>query len=171
DVAITIIAVMALMELLHMTKIPVVSIPSLLSIAGLVILISSKVDPAQGLNFLVERVLISISLLLLMYTVFSGNSFTFEDAAVATLGTVYIGAGFRSFLLVRHSGIHLLLLILFVVWSTDTFAYLIGRKIGKTKLAPKISPNKTIEGSLGGTVSALIVAGVYLSFISLDRKS
>src|SRR5699024_5949044 len=82
----------------------------------------------------------------------------------------YIGAGFRSFLLVRHSGIHLLLLILFVVWSTDTFAYLIGRKIGKTKLAPKISPNKTIEGSLGGTVSALIVAGVYLSFISFQHS-
>ena len=42
---------------------------------------------------------------------------------------------------------------------SDTFAFLVGSKFGKTKLAPDISPNKTVEGSIGG------ILGVILSFI------
>lgn len=44
---------------------------------------------------------------------------------------------------------------------TDTFALLTGRKIGKRKLAPDISPNKTIEGSIGGSLVGTIVASAY----------
>ncbi|MDZ7835398.1 MAG: phosphatidate cytidylyltransferase [Alkalibacterium sp.] len=54
--------------------------------------------------------------------------------------------------------------MLLVIWATDTGAYLIGRKIGKTKLAPTISPNKTIEGSLGGTILASAFAFAYLLY-------
>lgn len=50
----------------------------------------------------------------------------------------------------------LLLGITIVIWANDTFAYLVGRKIGKTKLFERISPNKTWEGSLGGALIALI---------------
>lgn len=170
NIALTILALIALLELLHMRKIPIVSVPSILSSVGLVTVILSKADINGGLTFLSEKTLLLVLFLLLMYTVFSENIFTFDDAAVSIFGILYIGAGFRSFLLIRQTGIHLLLLILFVVWSTDTFAYLIGRKIGKTKLAPVISPNKTIEGSLGGTISALIVAAVYLSFVSFSHS-
>ena len=51
-----------------------------------------------------------------------------------------------------------------ITWITDSGAYLIGRQIGRTKLAPHISPNKTWEGSIGGTVSAVIIVGIYLFF-------
>jgi phosphatidate cytidylyltransferase len=44
------------------------------------------------------------------------------------------------------------------VWATDIFAYYTGRSLGKTPLAPKISPNKTWEGSIGGAAAALLVA-------------
>lgn len=47
-------------------------------------------------------------------------------------------------------------LAFFWVWATDTFAYLIGRVFGKHPLAPQISPNKTIEGSMGGLIGAII---------------
>ncbi len=47
-----------------------------------------------------------------------------------------------------------------LIWSTDTFAYLTGRAIGKHKLYEKISPNKTIEGSVGGLVFTLITAAI-----------
>ena len=43
-----------------------------------------------------------------------------------------------------------------ITWGTDTFAYLIGRIFGKTKLAPLISPNKTVEGAIGGIFGAWI---------------
>ena len=46
-------------------------------------------------------------------------------------------------------------------WGSDTGAYLVGRKIGKHKLAPALSPHKSIEGSIGGMISAAILCGLY----------
>jgi len=51
-----------------------------------------------------------------------------------------------------------LLLALAVIWAADTGAYFAGRYLGRHKLSPRISPNKTIEGLLGGLVAAVLVA-------------
>lgn len=56
------------------------------------------------------------------------------------------------------SGSFVILLICTIVWATDIGAFFVGKKIGKNKLAPKISPNKTIEGMLGGVICGLVVA-------------
>ncbi|CAN5193900.1 phosphatidate cytidylyltransferase [soil metagenome] len=48
--------------------------------------------------------------------------------------------------------------IVFLIWANDSSAYLVGRTLGKTKLFPRISPGKTIEGSVGGVVGCAIVA-------------
>jgi phosphatidate cytidylyltransferase len=58
-------------------------------------------------------------------------------------------------------GIAWTFLTFFLVWATDTGAYLVGRQFGRHPLAPKISPNKTIEGSLGGLMFSLAVALVF----------
>lgn len=57
-----------------------------------------------------------------------------------------------------EQGALLCIAMLLVVWSTDTFAYFVGKCFGKNKLAPTISPNKTIEGFLGGVLGAGLVA-------------
>lgn len=59
--------------------------------------------------------------------------------------------------------------IFLLIWTNDTFAFLIGKNFGKTKLYEKISPNKTIEGFLGGFVFALIAGYViwyYAKFLT-----
>jgi len=54
----------------------------------------------------------------------------------------------------------LFLLLISIVWSTDTFAYLVGKYFGKRKLIPSVSPKKTVEGSLGGSL-----AGTFISYL------
>ena len=71
------------------------------------------------------------------------------------------------------------LFLFLIVWASDTFAYIVGAAIGKHKFIPKISPGKSIEGLIGGTIGAFIVAiimNIYilqlnwwlLSFITID---
>lgn len=59
-------------------------------------------------------------------------------------------------------GLMWLLVIFAITWGTDTFAYLAGRMFGKTKLAPLLSPKKTVEGAVGGVIGGAIPALVIL---------
>jgi phosphatidate cytidylyltransferase len=61
------------------------------------------------------------------------------------------------------SGFDLLIWVFLVVWSTDIGAYFAGRAIGGPRLAPSISPNKTISGLVGGVISAAVLAGLWVS--------
>lgn len=56
-------------------------------------------------------------------------------------------------------GIALLMWVLIVTWATDIGAYFAGRKLGRQKLAPTISPNKTVEGLYGGVAAATLIGG------------
>ena len=64
------------------------------------------------------------------------------------------------------AGIPLLLLVFGLIWSNDVFAYLTGRLFGKHKLFPRISPGKTIEGSLGGLVFTILAICILSHFFS-----
>jgi phosphatidate cytidylyltransferase len=61
----------------------------------------------------------------------------------------------------------LLIWVFLVVWSTDIGAYFAGRAIGGPKLAPSISPNKTIAGLVGGVASAAVIAGAWATMVGL----
>ncbi|MBP7477748.1 MAG: phosphatidate cytidylyltransferase, partial [Chitinophagales bacterium] len=56
--------------------------------------------------------------------------------------------------------------IILCVWMNDTGAYVLGSLIGKHKLVPNISPNKTIEGSLGGLIATLLTAYLVSTYLS-----
>ena len=79
------------------------------------------------------------------------------------LGVVYIAVGFLAFvgLRLQNPNWQQALLLLFTVWVTDTGAFEIGRRFGKHKMAPTISPNKSWEGAVGGLLVALLIAGGY----------
>lgn len=65
-------------------------------------------------------------------------------------------------------GLELLLWIFIVTWTTDIGAYFAGRAIGGPKLAPKISPNKTVAGLVGGMVSAALAGYAWAELTSLS---
>jgi phosphatidate cytidylyltransferase len=82
------------------------------------------------------------------------------------LGTpVYLGGCLAAVALVRDfppTG-GWVFLAMALAWGSDTSAYFVGRKFGKTKLAPRISPKKTLEGAAGG-LAASVVCAVIISF-------
>jgi phosphatidate cytidylyltransferase len=82
------------------------------------------------------------------------------------LGTpIYVGGTLSAVALVREfdpTGAWVLLTMV-LAWGSDTAAYFVGRKYGKTKLAPRISPKKTLEGSAGG-LAAAVVGALVMSF-------
>ena len=76
---------------------------------------------------------------------------------------VYVTTSFTALSLVRYlnNGKFMLFLVFIGSWVTDTFAYLTGTLIGKHKLIPEVSPKKTVEGAIGGTVSAVLFFLLY----------
>jgi phosphatidate cytidylyltransferase len=66
-----------------------------------------------------------------------------------------------------QQGPRLLLFALAIIWASDTVAYFTGRAIGKHPLAPKISPNKTWEGSIAGLLGSLIIAYAFHYWLTI----
>jgi phosphatidate cytidylyltransferase len=160
------LATIGYFELIKMKKQDVFSPPTVI---GLIITWLAIIPNDWSMNMFQYGIdksdlLIILILLLLSYTVLTKNTFTFEDASFVTLSALYVGFGFHYMHEIRLMGLSDLFFPLFVIWATDSGAYFIGKAIGKTKLWPEISPNKTIEGSLGGVICAIVVA-VILSFV------
>ena len=97
---------------------------------------------------------------------FSSYDKVFDAIARQVLGMLYIPASLACLIFIREmeQGTLWILWLLIVIFANDTGAFYSGTFFGKRKLAPNISPNKTIEGSMGG-VSAATVLGLVFSMI------
>ena len=87
-----------------------------------------------------------------------------SDTAITVFGAVYVGFTLSHFVLIRQldAGTELALATIFSVWANDVFAYLVGSTIGRHKMAPRISPNKSWEGFAAGSAFTVAVwVGVY----------
>jgi phosphatidate cytidylyltransferase len=83
-------------------------------------------------------------------------------------GVIYAGVVLLSPTLLRNDpqfGLQALLFLFAVVWTTDIFAYLIGRRLGGPLLWPRLSPNKTWSGAIGGLVGG-VAAGIAVAYAS-----
>lgn len=77
---------------------------------------------------------------------------------------LFISFVFSLFVFVRSRSLEIVFYLLLITTMTDTFAYLIGRKFGKHKLIPSVSPNKTVEGFVGGLVFCTLIATLFYVF-------
>src|SRR5699024_396371 len=107
-------------------------------------------------------------IILLAFTVLAKNKFNFDDAGFVLIATASIGISFQALIDTRMAGLDYLLLILFIIWATDSGAYFVGKYFGKRKLWPEISPNKTIGGALGGILLELVAGSIFLLISQID---
>lgn len=106
-----------------------------------------------------------VVLLILISGVFRYPSITPRDVAAGLAGTLYIGL-FVYFYLIRtvDGGLVWILALLAGTWAGDTAAYFVGKRLGNKKLAPRLSPGKTVEGALGGLAGSVLGAAVVYLF-------
>ncbi|MCK6206233.1 MULTISPECIES: phosphatidate cytidylyltransferase [Bacillus] len=167
-----VLAAAALFEVLKMRRLKMLSVPGIITLAllwGLMLPDGAQEWPALqfAAGSKTEIGMLAV-LLLLTYTVASKNRFTFDDAAFSILASIYVGIGFYYFIETREAGILFIFFSLFIVWATDSGAYFIGKAMGKNKLWPEISPNKTVEGFIGGVVCAVAVAVLFVLLTDID---
>lgn len=107
--------------------------------------------------------LIIISLLILVIV---NKNISIEDISITFLGIIYIP--FLLFHIVYLDDTKYIWLVFIIAFGTDTFAYIAGNLFGKRKLCPKISPNKTIEGSIGGILGSTLLLIIYSVYFNIE---
>jgi phosphatidate cytidylyltransferase len=83
-------------------------------------------------------------------------------AALLIAGVVYIFGCWKCAIPLREANPHWLMFGLMLNWAGDIGAYYVGRKFGKHKLAPRVSPNKSWEGAVASVATAVLIGGAYL---------
>lgn len=163
DVLVGLLAMVTVAELFKMRGLEIFSFEGILALLGAFVLTvplgnyftSLPLDASVSAYGLVV-------LLILTGLVLNFPKYGLEDAAFPIAVSLYIGFGFHQLLNARLAGLDKVLLALFIVWATDIGAYTLGVKFGRRKLAPAISPNKSVEGFLGGVASAVVVATLFV---------
>ena len=87
----------------------------------------------------------------------------FLDSALTALGIIYVGWFFSYLIHLRKmpNGAAMITLLVFATAFTDMGGYFIGRKFGRIKLYPRVSPKKTVEGALGGMATAVVACAIF----------
>ncbi len=114
-----------------------------------------------GLEWLLGSILLGLLVAFLLHAFARTRPPATVAIGSTVLGAVWIGLGLAHVILLRglpRDGLLAILTVLFVVWASDTLAYVAGRLVGRHRLAPVLSPGKTWEGLVAGTAAAVAVA-------------
>lgn len=129
---------------------------------------------ALGLFILNFTKLISIEFILALITMLLLILFIIEEKVeILDIGITLLGIFYVPFLLghIFYLDRTIYIWLIFIIaFGTDTFAYIFGNLFGKRKLAPTISPNKTIEGSIGGILGSLIFSLIFSVIVNIPFK-
>ncbi len=102
----------------------------------------------------------------MMLSVLKHGKTDFSKIYSAAFITLYISLFMSFIILLRNDvGRYGVMAVFVFSWITDTGAYFTGSFLGKHKLAPELSPKKTVEGAIGGVVLTVIAAGVYMAIM------
>lgn len=159
------VIVLGLLEFYHIAaarELPVYTLPGVLLgwMVSLTPLFSKSFEETRLTDFTFSLVVLS----LMLYALFAKRSLAecIPALAITLFGILYVAwlLNHLVFLRALPDGKRLVFYLLLVVWAGDTGAYYSGSFFGKHKLAPTISPKKTIEGAIGSFASSVLASGI-----------
>ncbi len=139
---------------------------------AIALVIPLYIDYKEKLSIPMFPVFSAIIILALIIMVLDFRNLKFEQVICSLFSALAVPSALSCILLFRDTykafpdsykqtdGIFLILFAFFCCWLSDTFAYFVGRKFGKHKLSPVISPKKTVEGAVGGVICTAILNAV-----------
>ncbi len=166
-IGMSVLAVMASFELLRVFGIHKdwhISAPSYLLAATLPFAAYFVTDETRVKFILIEAAIIFIYLVYLLgAAVFSHKKIKFVLVAAVFMALVYVIVSFTSLSLLMYvnKGLFYFGVIIISSWGCDAGAYFIGCKFGKHKLIPDVSPNKSVEGAIGGVLVSIVLNVLY----------
>jgi len=167
----SILAVLALYELLKLRsktrKLPAAI--ELFSYLLVMFFTMNNYSSSSSFYMLDYKLMAFLILINLSPLVFIDNKekYNLTDALFLIGSTLFIGLTFNLIVLIRAYNINYVIYLFLITIFTDTFALITGKYIGRRKVAPKISPNKTIEGCVGGAIMGTFVPTMfYLAVIN-----
>jgi len=143
-----------------------VYVVSVLNSAGII-------DKQTNLLFLS---LFALSIFIFIFELFRKSDVSFQNIAFTFLGIIYVSVPFSLLVSLANykagnTGVLTFPIYYFlIIWTYDTFAYLVGIKFGKNRMCERISPKKSWEGAIGGLIFTLIITVIlskYFNFLSL----
>ncbi len=163
DVTISIIAIMSLHEYFHSFKEQNQNrdLRWIAYIVALSIALMHTIPPASILKTIAA--IIPVAILVLFAQVIASNmKYNIKDISITLFGICYIVVFLMYIPIIRETtnGRITIWYVFFSAWGTDIFAYCIGRKFGKHKFS-KVSPNKSIEGCVAGTIGSVLLNLLY----------
>ena len=163
--ALSVVAVYEFLKCTDELKNNAVAVPAYIMAA----LIPFAIRAKKLFNLSVDSVKLCVCIVLIYIfvsfaiSVFSKGKIDIIKASFSSLMCVYAVCGLSSIIFIRdlNDGAVFYPLIFVAAWSTDIFAYFSGMLFGKHKLIPDVSPKKTVEGAIGGTVGNIVCFVLY----------
>lgn len=169
DVAFAIIAALSVYEYNHALKLKAKPVSWMGYIACAIIALI-HVLPIEYIITIIGISLPFSILILFLHSIVTNNKINIVDISLTFFGICYIVIFimFMPLIMAKDNGKLMVWYIIFAAWGTDTFAYFIGSKFGKHKFI-QISPKKSIEGCIGGTLGAVLLIVLYTVYLNLGR--
>lgn len=156
--AISLVGMFELYRVFKLEKTALAFVSYLMTILYYLALLSEgEIDPMMiAMGFLI---------LLMFVYVFSYPKYEAKDVMPIFFGLFYVGVMLSYVYQIRmlDNGVYLAFLIFICSWGCDTCAYCVGMLIGKHKMAPVLSPKKSIEGAVGGVLGTALLTVIYTS--------
>ncbi len=156
------LAVIGMYEYLKMLEINTPAV-LLISLAGIVALNVAIFIGEPALIMVIISIFFLLSLINLLVRF---ERTDLKESALIFWGFIYVGGLLGFLIFIRNSfDLEFTVFLFVVVWLSDTFAYFTGRKWGRKKLAPVLSPGKTVAGSVGAFLGTVLLISVFYLFI------
>ena len=163
-----IIMAIIFIPLLIIGNLPFTICISILSMASIYELLNTLKLNGNEDTLLMLLLVINLSLLVFID---DREKYNYKDAFYLIGIILFIGISFKNFIYLRDRSLNTLIYLFLITITTDSFALFTGKLFGKHKLAPNISPNKTIEGSIGGSIVGTTAASIFYVLVIKDFKN